>query len=221
MPESDRFLQVALFNSYEERIVLAIDKADVYIVGYRTGDKACFFNDTNGTDTSSVFPGIERYQLPFNSSYSGMEEIAGSRKNISLRISELDSIKNLYKLDEASSLARCMLFTVQMVAEAIRYRYVEGLVVEHISETSQAYLPTATMITFEENWDELSTRIQESVGGAIYPPFVLSDAFSNQDVTITSITPTLGRNIAVVRYVCDSCTNIPEPAVHIIGRNGL
>ncbi|KAK1376663.1 hypothetical protein POM88_032856 [Heracleum sosnowskyi] len=77
------------------------------------------------------------------------------------------------------------------------------------------------MITFEENWDELSTRIQESVGGAIYPPFVLSDAFSNQDVTITSITPTLGRNIAVVRYVCDSCTNIPEPAVHIIGRNGL
>ncbi|KAK1376661.1 hypothetical protein POM88_032854 [Heracleum sosnowskyi] len=117
---------VALFNSYEERIVLAIDKADVYIVGYRTGDKACFFNDTNGPDTSSVFPGIERYQLPFNSSYSGMEEIAGSRKNISLRISELDSIKNLYKLDEASSLARCMLFTVQivqMVAEAIRYGY--------------------------------------------------------------------------------------------------
>lgn len=100
-------------------------------------------------------------------------------------------------------------------------RYVEGLVVGHISETSQAYLPTATMITFEENWKELSTRIQESVGGVIYPPFVLSDELSNQDVTITSISPTLGRNIAVVLYVCDSCTNIPEPAVHIIGRNGL
>lgn len=77
------------------------------------------------------------------------------------------------------------------------------------------------MITFEENWKELSARIQESVGGVIYPPFVLSDELSNQDVTITSISPTLGRNIAVVLYVCDSCTNIPEPAVHIIGRNGL
>lgn len=124
LKKSDRFLQVALFNSYEERIILAIDKATVDIVGYRTGHKACFFTDTNGPDTSSVFPGIERYELPFNSRYSGMEEVAGSRKNISLGMSELDKcIKNLYELDGTSSLARCMLITIQMVAEAIRYRY--------------------------------------------------------------------------------------------------
>ncbi|WOG87744.1 hypothetical protein DCAR_0206975 [Daucus carota subsp. sativus] len=76
------------------------------------------------------------------------------------------------------------------------------------------------MFTFEENWKQLSTRIQESVGGVIYPAFVLPAA-SNKNVTLTSITPTLGRNIALLLYVCDSCTNIPEPTVSIIGRNGL
>lgn len=222
LPESDRYLQVALFNSYQERIILAIDKVNLYLVGYRTVNKACFFNDTNGPETSSLFPGVERYQLPFKGSYWFMEEIAGSRKNITLGMSELDKcINNLYQLNETASLARCLIVTIQMVAEAVRYRYVEALVVEHISETSQSYLPTPTMIAFEENWKDLSARIQESVGGVIYPPFVLTDT-SNQEVTITSITPTLGRNIAVVLYVCDSnCTNVPEPAVHIIGRNGL
>lgn len=93
----------------------------------------------------------------------------------------------------------------------------ENLVAEQISET---YLPTDAMITFEENWKDLSASIQESVGGVISPPLVLSNA-SNQEVTITSITPTLGRNIALVLYVCDSCTNVREPTVRIIGRNGL
>ena len=120
---SNRFLQVALSTS-EDVIILAIDKATAGIVGYRTRSKACFFTDTNGPDTSSVFPGITRYQLPFSSGYSGMEVIAGSRRNIYLGILELDEcITHLHDLDDKSSLARCMLVTIQMVSEAIRYRY--------------------------------------------------------------------------------------------------
>ena len=124
LPDSDRFLHVALSNSNEDLIILAIDKATVDIVGYRTKNKACFFTDTNGPDTSSVFPGITRYELPFSSRYSGMEEIAGSRSKIYLGMSELDEcIKHLHDLTDNSSLARCMLVTIQMVSEAIRYRY--------------------------------------------------------------------------------------------------
>nr|XP_017234327.1 PREDICTED: agglutinin-1-like isoform X2 [Daucus carota subsp. sativus] len=138
LEESDRYLQVALFNSDEQRISLAIDKSDVYIVGYRTEYEACFFSDTDGADTSSLFPGITRHQLPFKNGYSGMEEIAGSRRDISLGMSELDEcIKHLHDLTDNSSLARCMLITIQMVAEAVRYRYVENLLVEHIGETNE------------------------------------------------------------------------------------
>ncbi|WOG87743.1 hypothetical protein DCAR_0206974 [Daucus carota subsp. sativus] len=218
---SNRFLQVALSNPSEDVVILAIDKATAGIVGYRTRSKACFFTDTNGPDTSSVFPGMMRYQLPFSSGYSGMEVIAGSRMNIYLGILELyECITHLDDLDDKSSLARCMLVTIQMVSEAIRYRYVENLVVEHITETNEAYLPTAAMFTFEENWKQLSTRIQQSVAGVISPAFELPAA-SNKYVTLTSITPTLGRNIALLLYVCDFCANILEPTVSIIGRNGL
>lgn len=218
--ESNRYLQVALFSSAGARVLLAIDRANANVVAYRSQNKVYYFPDVE--IPSSVFSGIKRQVLTFDSSYTAMEKKAGKRDRVRLGMKPLDNSINL--IDDTSraysdnSHAAFLLIASQMVSDAIRYRYVENTVMEYITDDKSelVFFPNVTMIALEDNWKLLSTRIQESVAGVIDPGFVLPGV-SN---TITTIYPILGPQIALMLYVCDECPKI-EPTVNIIGRNGL
>ncbi|XP_074328305.1 beta-galactoside-specific lectin 4-like [Apium graveolens] len=201
--ESDRYLLVALFSSKGARIVLAIDRVNASVVAYRSKYKVYYFPDV--VIPSSVFAGITRQVLTFNSSYSAMEKEAGRRSMVKLGMVQLDNSIQLIDREtsySANSHAAFLLIASQMVSEAIRYKH--------------GFYPNATMIALENNWKELSVRIHKSVGNVIYPGFELPGV-SN---TITTIYPVLGPQIEFILYVCDDCPKI-EPPVNIIGRNGL
>ncbi|KAK1385964.1 hypothetical protein POM88_023699 [Heracleum sosnowskyi] len=217
--ESDRYLLVALFSSAGARIILAIDRANANVVAYRSQYKVYVFPDIDVP--ASVFSGIKRELLAFKSSYSAMEKVAKSRSLLMLGMAALDRSIQLIDDTKTSYMvnnhAVFLLVASQMVSDAIRYRYVERTVLEHIrDEKSYAFTPNATMIALEDNWKELSTRIQQSVAGVIDPGFVLPGV-SN---TLTTIYPILGPQIALMLYVCDDCPK-GEPTVNLIGRNGF
>ncbi|WOH12190.1 hypothetical protein DCAR_0831692 [Daucus carota subsp. sativus] len=230
---ADRYVEVTLYNSAGTSITLAIDKVNVYVIGYRNGYEAYFFPGQDGPETSNVFVGTTRSLLPFNSSYSALEKSAGTtRGSINLGIGELDkAIQALYDKKD-SAMASSMLIVIQMISDAVRSRYVEKLVLQHISNdnSTSVFLPTPAMIAFEDDWKNLSNKITNSVGGVIYPPFILPTG-SNQDVSVTSVFITFRLNIGVILFYCHpaiaipppssvTCQNIPEPTVLISGRNG-
>lgn len=82
------------------------------------------FPGQDGPETANVFPGTTRYLLPFNSTYWAMEKSAGAtRGSINLGMGEL--VKAIQALCDKhdSALASSMLIFVQMISEAVRYRY--------------------------------------------------------------------------------------------------
>ncbi|KAL1805952.1 hypothetical protein ACET3Z_029020 [Daucus carota] len=234
LANEDRYVEVTLYSSTGTSITLAIDKVNVYVIGYRNGYDAYFFPGQDGPETSNVFAGATRCLLPFNSSYSALEKSAGTtRGSTKLGIGELDkAIQALYDKKEDSALACSMLIVIQMISDAVRSRYVEKLVLQHISNdnSSSVFFPTAAMIAFQDEWKNLSSKITYSVGGIIYPPFILPTG-SNQNVSVTSVFITFRLNIGVILFYCHpataipepssvTCQNIPEPTVLISGRNG-
>ncbi|KAK1378246.1 hypothetical protein POM88_024990 [Heracleum sosnowskyi] len=228
--DADRYVLVTLYNSAGASISVAIDKVNVNLVGFRVGYDSYFFPSHYGPETSNLFTGTKRYLIHFNETYSDMEKAAGTtRKSIKLGMRELDkAIQALYDKQFSAS-ASSLLIIIQMIPEAVRYRYVEKLVLQYISDVeSDVFLPTAAMISYEDNWISLCNRITNSIGGLIYPPFMLPVG-SNQKVPITSVFLTLRLNIGVILFFChpatsvppfaSTCQNIPEYTVMIRGRN--
>nr|ABG76785.1 ribosome-inactivating protein [Panax ginseng] len=247
VPISQRFILVELYNYEATPITLAIDVTNLYVVGYRTGDLFYYFLDS-AVDTPGIFRELPHIELPFNSSYPALQHEAGDRVNIPLGITELDqSIQDLRHY-RRTNLARPFIVVIQMVSEAVRFRYIENLVVLSIRAdgSRQNFRPTRTMISLENNWDTLSTSIQQSVEGRFTPSVELVNR-EDQSVLVSSVTPGLILNIAVMIFVCNNpnpnqlispmrhvnvdhvmginddhiCSIIPEPTIRISGRNGL
>ena len=246
VPISQRFILVELYNYEPTPITLAIDVTSLYVVGYRTGNLFYYFLDS-AVDTSGIFRELRHIELPFNSSYPALQHEAGARINIPLGIAELDqSIQDLRHY-RRPDLARSFIVVIQMVSEAVRFRYIENLVVLSIRPdgSRQNFRPTRTMISLENNWDTLSTSIQQSVEGRFTPSVELVNR-EDQPVLVSSVTPGLILNIAVMIFVCNNpnpnqlspmrhvnvdhvmginddhiCSIIPEPTIRISGRNGL
>ncbi|WOH12189.1 hypothetical protein DCAR_0831688 [Daucus carota subsp. sativus] len=234
LANEDRYVEVTLYSSTGTSITVAIDKVNAYVIGYQNGYDAYFFPGQDVPETSNVFVGATRCLLPFNSSYSALEKSAGTtRGSTKLGIGELDkAIQALYDKKEDSALACSMLIVIQMISDAVRSRYVEKLILQHISNdnSTSVFLPTPAMIAFQDEWKNLSSKITYSVGGVIYPPFILPTG-SNQKVSVTSVFITFRLNIGVILFYCHpatavptphsvTCQNIPEPTVLISGRNG-
>lgn len=121
------FLQVQLINSNEDTIICVLNTTNLYLVGYRTGNKFYYFRDTaDGVDT--LFPNLPHYVLPFLSSYGGLAQEAGDRGKIALGIAPLEQAINDLQEYRRRDLARACTVAIQMFPEAIRYRYVCVLV---------------------------------------------------------------------------------------------
>ncbi|KAL8122161.1 ricin-like [Apium graveolens] len=241
VPSTRRFLLLNLFDSTENRtITLAIDTARLYVVGYRTYNEFYYFPDL-AQNVNTLFPDFRHTALPFNSSYSGLAGEAGDRGNIPLGLDPLEQA--IVDLEADSRRARSLTVIIQMISEAIRFRYIENFVANDIIGRQVEALPTATMMVLENTWGCLSRRIQNSRDGIISPAVSIVNMYGvPQD--ISTVTRGLNVNIGILFFVCnrppnanvsdpiirlpiekgtdtDTCKDIAEPTVRIFGRNGL
>ncbi|KAL1805946.1 hypothetical protein ACET3Z_029014 [Daucus carota] len=191
LANEDRYVEVTLYSSTGTSITVAIDKVNVYVIGYRNGYDAYFFPGQDVPETSNVFVGATRCLLPFNSSYSALEKSAGTtRGSTKLGIGELDkAIQALYDKKEDSALACSMLIVIQMISDAVRSRYVEKLILQHISNDNTTAVPTPHSVTCQ-NIPEPTVLISGRNG---YCADVESNFYRNGD--------------AIILYPCKSTKN--------------
>ncbi|XP_074281881.1 ribosome-inactivating protein lychnin-like [Silene latifolia] len=157
-------------------ITLALRKSDAYLVGFQDTDaktkkiRANFFSDEyarlNG-NYKSVFPKAQDLgkALPLSSSYTDLEKKAGvSRENLNLGVSTLQtSINKVYGKDFnakgediAKEVAKFALTSIQMVAEAARFKYIEDQVINRgMFGTFQA---GSRITLLENNWSSISDQ---------------------------------------------------------------
>ncbi|KAK1370583.1 hypothetical protein POM88_036675 [Heracleum sosnowskyi] len=198
------FLQVELINSNEDTITCVLNTINLYLVGYRTGNKFYYFSDTaDGVDT--LFPKLPHYVLPFLSSYGGLAQEAGDRGKIALGIAPLEQAIDDLQEYRRRDLARAFTVIIQMFPEAIRYKYIEDFIGTIIRRQVQD-VPSGTMIDLENEWGSLSTRIQNSIDGTISPPVVITNR-EGKKTSISTVTTGLVVNIGILFFVCIRTSN--------------
>ncbi|EEF30192.1 ricin-agglutinin family protein [Ricinus communis] len=246
-PINQRFVLVQLTNQAELSITLAVDVTNAYVVGYRAGNNAYFFQPDNPEDAEAIthlFTDAQtRQTFAFGGNYDRLEQLGGLRENIELGNGPLeDAISALYYYStggtQLPALARSFMVCIQMISEAVRFQYIEGEMRTRIRYNRRT-APDASVIRLENSWGRLSTAIQESNQGAFASPIQLQrrngSRFDVYDVSI------LIPIIALMVYRCapppslqlpylikqvvpmfndDVCVD-PEPTVRIVGRNGL
>ncbi|XP_002534221.2 ricin-like [Ricinus communis] len=184
---NQRFVLVQVTNQAELSITLAVDVTNVYVVGYRAGNNAYFFQPDNPEDAEAIThlftDSQSRQPFSFGGNYDRLEQIAsqggrrGRREDIELGIGPMEeAISALYRYTtggvQLPTLARSFIVCIQMISEAIRFQYIEGEMGSRIRH-SRGSAPDPSVITLENNWGRLSTTIQESNQGAFANPIQL------------------------------------------------
>lgn len=246
VPNSQRFVLVELSNWAGESITLAIDVTNLYVVGYRAGSRFHYFDDAPPA-VSDLFPDIgtqSRSPIPFGGSYIELERAANAdRSDIELGIISLEqAISQLHRTGEASiqrtTWARSLMICIQMVSEAVRFRYIAERVGRGLSS---GYTPDPPMLSLENNWGALSSAVQQSSQG-VFTRSVQLRRFNGQPVEVDQVRKIV-TYLAIMLFVCrdqasssdqfsplirsvvaaddgDTCGD-PESTVRISGRNGL
>nr|ACV85692.1 ricin-like protein 2 [synthetic construct] len=195
-PINQRFVLVQLTNQAELSITLAVDVTNAYVVGYRAGNNAYFFQPDNPEDAEAIthlFTDAQtRQTFAFGGNYDRLEQLGGLRENIELGNGPLeDAISALYYYStggtQLPALARSFMVCIQMISEAVRFQYIEGEMRTRIRYNRRT-APDASVIRLENSWGRLSTAIQESNQGAFASPIQLQrrngSRFDVYDVSI-------------------------------------
>ncbi|XP_009346751.2 ribosome-inactivating protein bryodin II-like [Pyrus x bretschneideri] len=189
VPDAQRFLYVDLTNYNGDTIRVAIDVVNVYVVGYRSGNKSYILaNDAKKpAPTHTLFPTAlgatqsTRTLLPFTGDYpelgpharrtaqSSASGALGSRihenipmlEQIPLGRNELDNaISKLHYAASHSDQAAAFIVIIQMVSEAARFRYIESQVGTRMGIDNPPYIPDPAMRSLENEWSALSEQVQ-------------------------------------------------------------
>lgn len=167
-------------------ITIALSTSDLYLQGYADTingkARGHFFSDIPVSSRTSVFPGVTDLKnvlvFPFGSSYSSMEGNTGakmSRSQLGLGKNPLNKLINqVYgKAPNAQNEAKLMLVVVQMIAEAMRFKYIENMVVANFDSF---YNPDPKAIKLQTSWQSITKGIKNSKNNVISPELVLVDA---------------------------------------------
>lgn len=170
----------------EGTITIAMSTSDLYLQGYadKFNGKARghFFSDISKSVRTSIFPDVKDAKdtlvFPFDSSYSSMEGNRGakmSRSQLGLGKNPLNKFVNqVYgKQPNAQNEAKLMLVVVQMIAEAMRFKYIENMVAENFDEY---YNPDPKATKLETRWQAITKGIKNSKNNVISPALDLVDA---------------------------------------------
>ncbi|PWA87193.1 ribosome-inactivating protein [Artemisia annua] len=245
VPLQERFIQVELRAGDQESITVIFDTADVWVVGYIIIDRGRptlrYLNQVP-TELFLAFPRPHYNHDPLR--LDGNYNHLPSRSGTPLGHGALNvAISNLY-YGHAAHQPRALLVIIQMVAEAVRIRYVEQLVVQHMRQNPFPYRDfnlDFTAISLENRWSALSEEIQRSGVRGIFRRAIEIQNALNQIVRIENVQESLHQAaLALMLYTCNNPRPIirtlfpvavgadercddpyGEPTTNIIGRNGL
>nr|GFB82370.1 ribosome-inactivating protein [Tanacetum cinerariifolium] len=167
----ERFVQVQLENGSEELIIVIIDIVNVYVVGYLSGSTLLptlyYLDDIPREELLQAFPSTDytHSRLGFSGYYGSLPD----RDRIELGHVALNyTIINLYY---GRSQPSTLLVIIQMVAEAVRIRYIEHLILQNMYANLN-FIPDSRAISLDNRWSDLSQQIQWS---AIRMPVPVAD----------------------------------------------
>ncbi|KAJ4839097.1 hypothetical protein Tsubulata_037203 [Turnera subulata] len=209
--EHRRFLLVTLINQDEYDITVAIDRADLYVVGYQCSD-LCFFlrgHNPHAAPYTRLFPEIHgqcRTVLPFGGAYTGdhqLNSLAGNRAHIFLGMRALsESIRWLSTRGQVreKDLQIAFVVIIQMLSEAARFRYIEQRVVDSITGRGpESFLPDGRMLSLENHWGDLRDVMLQADSSGNFPPLRLQDR-DYRGHHVSSVTFNLFADVALIKF---------------------
>ncbi|XXG58138.1 hypothetical protein AAC387_Pa04g0527 [Persea americana] len=207
VPNSRRFVLVELSNWAADSITLAVDVTNAYVVAYWNGSQSFFLHEDNPDPAiDNLFPNTMRNNFSFSGSYTDLERVGGNRENIDLGMEPLESAitaLRISNMEQQRPIARSLIVVIQMVAEAARFEFIMRQVRARIPG-AQVFLPSRTMLSYENNWGALSSAIQQSNQGIFLNPVQLVNQYGaprNVDtIRDTAVIP----NLAIMLFVCSS-----------------
>lgn len=182
--KTPKYLLVDLKASDGGTITVAFSKTDLYVQGYldkfNNGKdfRAHFFPDALSDAKKTLFPeakvAANRIEMKYKSSYGDIEKKAGDRSKLGLGVQPLNKLINkVYgKPLDVKTEAQLMLLVIQMLAEATRFKYIEGMILQKFSTF---YNPDPKTIELEKSWQKITKGIKSSIKGVIKPELVLVD----------------------------------------------
>ncbi|RWR91464.1 type 2 ribosome-inactivating protein cinnamomin III precursor [Cinnamomum micranthum f. kanehirae] len=209
VPDSRRFILVELSNwAADSPVTLAVDVTNAYVVAYRTGSQSFFLREDNPDPAiENLLPDTQRYTFPFSGSYTDLERVAGERREeIQLGMDPLENaISALWisNLNQQRALARSLIVVIQMVPEAVRYRFIEYRVRESITR-AEMFRPDPAMLSLENNWSALSNAVQQSNQGGVFSSPVELRSTSNKPVYVGSVSDRVISGLAIMLFICRS-----------------
>ncbi|KMT16919.1 hypothetical protein BVRB_2g043910 [Beta vulgaris subsp. vulgaris] len=153
-------------ETYDLNSAIRVD--NVYLVAYRVGGQTqgTFFKELDVKFARSKLFDKKDNQptLQYDSNYNHIEAVGGSRQGLDLGLQELRKrIVAFYdpkKPVSAAEEARFLLTSIQMVSEAVRFKYIETLVVNN--GLSKHFKPDTKMIDLENKWGKISKAVHQS-----------------------------------------------------------
>ncbi|XP_074274140.1 protein synthesis inhibitor PD-S2-like [Silene latifolia] len=189
-------LNARLANNQAFTIGLQLRRSDLYLLAYRDqvdGSKNRAFYFRGEIPEADVFPNVvakkEREQMRVQFDYISLETAAGQPINtLQFGVASLESaMRNMYGRKDVSSTnpfrrdqARFLLITIQMVAEAARFKYIEKKGDFSLSSDYQVK-------SLVNNWGSLSVQIATSGDSDRFPNNVTLQVASNRYWTITNV----------------------------------
>ncbi|KAJ4839099.1 hypothetical protein Tsubulata_037205 [Turnera subulata] len=211
LPDNRRFLLVTLINEDNYDITVAIDRINLYVVGYQCSDLCFFFmeNDPHAAPYRALFPEIRgqcRTPLPFGGNYTGdhqLNSLAGNRAHIHLGMRALsDAIRWLSTRGQVreADLQVSFVVIIQMLSEAARFRYIEQRVVDSITgRAPRSFLPDGRMLSLENHWTDLRDVMVQADSSGNFPPLKLQD-HNYRDHHVSSVTFNVFADVALIKF---------------------
>ncbi|KAJ8423182.1 hypothetical protein Cgig2_020981 [Carnegiea gigantea] len=167
-----KFISATKRNS----IVIAINKKDIYVQGYtyKNGAEvgARLFKDVfNSKEKDNIFRKFQpktTANIGYIGSYDMLQSTAGvgtgdaNRRKVDLGMGELgnfiDKINEKHPSGIPKDEAKLLLIAIQMVSEAVRFKYIENQVIANINE--EKFTPDYKLVSLETAWGRLSKAIE-------------------------------------------------------------
>ncbi|XP_074285179.1 protein synthesis inhibitor PD-S2-like [Silene latifolia] len=188
-------------------VTLQLKTADLYLVAYRDKDdkgkdRAFYFKKmiTEG----EVFPdvkGIAKELMKFDHDYASIEAAAGKQiKQLVFRLSNLEeAMRNAYgksttQGDFKKAQALFVLYSIEMTAEAARFKYIEKKTVNEASSDVEV----ASLV---QKWDKLSGQIVGSNAGVFQTPIDIQVAENPTKYWTVTNVDQIKPDIGILSYI--------------------
>nr|AAC98718.1 amarandin-2 [Amaranthus viridis] len=154
-------------------ITAAFNKNDLYYMGYaHTADGAKKVRLFKGapTDVRLIFPDVTNINNRYYSTITGNYNELGDRASVGLGAKPLNKFINeeIYtkKKFDIQTDQKLALMVIQTIAEAARFKYIEGEIVAKFSDNS-GFKANPKAKSLENNWDKTSETVKASTGPRI------------------------------------------------------